>query len=167
MTSPVYPDGDDIVSGGVKFLLAQPECVAAVSTYIIGGRQVPGIFGYRPWNDTIEGTSTTCAVLSSEGGWAGANLHNTLRFPRLTLNIWADPQRDGGHNVTSQPEVMRRSFNVFRVFDRFLHRTGGDAVMFGTLRVVSSTRLTEPSVLTVPDGDGLVRLQTSYAVTEG
>jgi hypothetical protein len=157
---------DDIVSGATKFLLAQPETVAAVSSYIIGGAQVPGIFQYRTWTD-IEGTSTSCVVLSTDGGWAGANLHNTLRFPRLTLNVWVDPIRDSARNVTDPGEAMRRSFSVFKAFDRFLHRTGGDEVYFGTLRIISSTRLTEPTISAVSDGDGLVRLQASYAVTEG
>lgn len=160
------PTGDDIVSGAVTYLLGQSDCVAAVSAYIIGGQSVPGIFQYRPWA-TIEGTSTTCAVLTSDGGWAGANLHNTLRFPRLTLNLWCDPIRDSSRNVIDPGEVMRRAFNTYRVFDRYLHRTGGDDVMFGSLRTVSSTRLTEPSIIVIPDGDGLVRLQVTYAVTEG
>lgn len=165
MTQPPVTD-DDIVSGAVKFLLAQPDVVAAVGTFIIGGQLTPGIFGYRTVG-TIEGTSKTCAVLTNDGGWAGANLHNTLRFPRLTLNIWADPIRDAGRNATNVNEVMRRSFAVYKVFDRHLHRIGGDDVMFGNVRVITSTRLTEPTIIPIPDGDGLVRLQVTYAITEG
>lgn len=157
---------DDVVSGAVKFLLVQPEILEAVSSYIIGGQNTPGIFQYRTWTN-IEGSSTTCAVLSSDGGWAGANMHNTLRFPRLTCNIWADPMRDAGRNVTDPGEVMRRCFAVYKVFDKYLHRTGGPEVYFGTLRIISSVRLTEPTILVVPDGDGLVRCQTTYAITEG
>jgi hypothetical protein len=157
---------DDIVSGAVKFLLAQPDVVAAVGTFVIGGQQTPGIFGYSVVG-TVEGSSKTAAVLTNDGGWAGANLHNTLRFPRLTLNLWSDPMRDGGRNVTNGPEVMRRCFAVYKVFDRYLHRTGGSDVMFGSVRVITSTRLTEPTIIVVPDGDGLVRLQVTYAITEG
>lgn len=157
---------DDIVSGAAKYLKAQPEILEAVSSYLIGGQNTPGIFQYRTWA-TIEGSSTTCAVLSSDGGWAGANLYNTLRFPRLTCNIWADPMRDPGRNVTDSGEVMRRCFAVYKVFDKYLHRTGGPEVYFGTLRIISSVRLTEPTILVVPDGDGLVRCQTTYAITEG
>jgi hypothetical protein len=164
VTTPVT--ADDIVSGAVTYLLAQPEIVAAVDSYIIGGKQTPGIFQYRTWTP-IEGTSTTCAVLTSDGGWAGANLYNTLRFPRLTCNIWADPIRDAGRNLADPGEVMRRSFAVYKVFDKYLHRTAGAEVYFGTLRIISSVRLTEPTIIVVPDGDGLVRCQTTYAITEG
>lgn len=165
MTQPPVVD-DDIVSGAVKFLLAQADVVAAVGTFTISGQATPGIFGYSIVG-TIEGSSKTAAVLTNDGGWAGANLHNTLRFPRLTLNLWSDPIRDGGGNVVSVPEVMRRCFAVYKIFDRYLHRTGGSDVMFGTVRVITSTRLTEPTIIVVPDGDGLVRLQVTYAITEG
>lgn len=164
MTAPVTDD--DIVSGAVKYLRAQPEIVAAVSTYVISGRPTAGVFQYRPWAK-IEGSQGTAAILTSEGGWTSPNLSNTLRFPRLTLNIWADPRRNDQNNVVDPGEVMRRAFATYRVFDKFLHRTGGPEVMFGQLRVISSVRMTEPVTYFVPDGDGLVRCQVIYAVTEG
>ena len=157
---------DDIVSGAATYLLAQPEVLAAVSSFVIGGTNTPGVFQYRTWAK-MEGSSATCAVLTNDGGWAGPNLHNTLRFPRLTLNIWADPIRDGNNNVTAPGEVLRRAFAVYKVFDTFLHRTTGPEVMFGQLRVITSVRLTEPIIYVVPDGDGLVRCQVIYAITEG
>lgn len=164
MTSPVV--ADDIVAGAKKYLLAQPDVVAAVSSYLIGGQPTPGIFEYRTWA-TIEGTGTTCIVLASDGGWAAANLSNTLRFPRLTVNIWADPIRDAGNNVADPTEVMRRTYAVFRVVDPYFHLVAGPDVRMGDLRVITSTRLTEPTYVQVSDGDGLVRCQITYAVTEG
>ncbi len=165
MTAPV--NTDDLVSGCAAYLLAQPEIVAAVSEYLIGGVLSAGIFQYRPWAK-IEGSSGTAIVLTADGGgWAAANMHNTLSFPRLTVNIWADPVRDGMRNVTDPGEVMRRAYAVQKIVDRFLHRTGGPEVYFGTLRIISSVRLTEPFTYVVADGDGLVRSQTMYAITEG
>lgn len=163
MTTPVTDD--DIVSGTVDYLLNQPDAVAAVSTFVIGGKEAPGIFQYRPWA-AMEGSSGTCCVVSSDGGWAAPNIHNRLRFPRLTVNIWADPIRANG-NVVDPGEVMRRAFATYKAIDKFLHRTSGPEVWFGQLRVVSSVRLTEPLIYAVPDGDGLVRAQVLYAVTEG
>jgi hypothetical protein len=164
MSSPVT--ADDIVSGATKYLRAQPEVIAAVSTFVIGGQPTPGIFGYTPWAP-IEGSSGTAVVLSSEGGWTGPNTHNTLRFPRLTVNIWADPMRDGGRNSANSGEVMKRAFATYRVVDRYLHRVAGPEVFFGGLRVIECLRLTEPVIYLVPDGDGLVRCQVFYALTEG
>lgn len=164
MTTPVTDD--DIVSGCVSYLLDQPDSVASVTNYQVGGQSVPGIFQYRPWV-TMEGTSGTSVVLTNDGGWTGPNSYNTLRFPRLTVNIWCDPIRDSARNVTDPGEVMRRAFATFKVIDKHLHRTGGPEVMWGQLRIIASVRLTEPTIYAVPDGDGLVRCQTIYAVTEG
>lgn len=164
MTAPVTDD--DIVSGATAFLLAQADVLAAVTTFVIGGGQVPGVFQYRPWVD-MEGSSGTCCVVSNDGGWAAPNIQNTLRFPRLAINVWADPIRDSTSNVTDPGEVMRRAYATYKAVDKHLHRTGGPEVMFGQLRIISCVRLTEPVIYVVPDGDGLVRCQTMYAVTEG
>ncbi len=165
MTAPV--NTDDLVSGCADYLLSQPDIIAVVSKFLINGVLSPGVFQYRPWAK-VEGSSGTAIVLSAEsGGWAAANLHNTMTFPRLTVNIWTDPIRDGMRNVTDPGEVMRRAFSVQRIVDRFLHRTAGPEIYFGSLRILSSHRLTEPFIYVVPDGDGLVRSQTQYAITEG
>lgn len=164
MSAPVLDD--DIVSGCVKYLRAQPQAVAAVSTYVIGGQPGPGIFGHSPWA-RIEGSSGTAVVISHEGGWAGPNLHNTLNFPRITVNVWADPMRDNGRNASNPGEVVQRAFATYRVVDKLLHRIAGPEVYFGTLRVIECLRLTEPVIYMVPDGDGLVRCQNFYALTEG
>lgn len=164
MSAPV--NDDDVVSGAVTFLLAQPQVLAAVSSFTIGGSRTPGVFQYKTWAK-IEGSQGTCAVITNDGGWTGPNIDNTLRFPRLAVNIWADPLRDSQNNVTDPGEVMRRAYATYRAFDAVLHRTGGPEVMFGTLRIIASVRLTEPVIYVVPDGDGLVRCQTIYALTEG
>lgn len=161
MTAP-----DDIVSGTATYLSSEPVALAAVSTFNIGGQLTPGIFQYRPWAK-IEGSQRTCVVITYDGGWTGPNLHNTLRFPRVGINIWADPLRDGQNNVTDPGEVMRRAYATFEAVDQVMHRVGGGSVMFGTLRVIECVRLIEPVIYVVPDGDGLVRCQTSYAVTQG
>lgn len=164
MTTPVTDD--DIVSGAVSYLLDQPEAVAAVSSFVIGGQPAPGIFQHRPWVK-MEGSSSTCCVVTSDGGWAAPNLYNTARFPRLTVNIWADPIRDDTRNVTDPGEVTRRAFAAYKAIDKFLHRTGGPEIYFGQLRIISCVRLVEPVIYAVPDGDGLIRSQSVYAVTEG
>lgn len=164
MTAPVVED--DIVSGAVKWLRAQPEAVAVVSSFVIDGVETAGIFQYRPWAK-LEGTGKTAVVFSHEGGWTAANTHNSLRFPRLTMNVWADPLRDARNNVRYPGEVMRRVYACYKTFDSFLHRTGESEARWGTVRVISSVRLAEPVIYVVPDGDGLVRCLVNYAITEG
>lgn len=162
MTTPVK---DDIVTGCVKWLRAKPDVVAAVDEFQIGGQLSPGIWGYRTWT-RMEGGSKTAAVIAHDGGWATPNPHNTLRFPRIVLNIWADPVRDAQKNDVD-PWVQRRANNTFEIIDKHLHRTGGPEVWWGSIRVVSCVRMTEPMRYPTSDGDGLIRLQAYYAVTEG
>lgn len=161
MTAPATKD--DLVTGCIKFLSAKPDIIAALGTNSDGS---PMLFGYNNWAE-MEGTQSTCAILSNEGGWASPNIHNTLRFPRLELNIWADPIRDPINNLKNPHEVMLRIEAVFELFDRYLHRVAGETQMWGQIRTVACVRLTDPISYRVPDGDGLVRLMANYAVTQG
>lgn len=157
--------GDDIVTGAVSYLRSQPELIAAVDAFNIGGKLTPGIFHYKLWT-VMEGSQSTCVVISHDGGWAAPNLTNTLRFPRLVLTVWTDPLRDGnGNNI--DPAVRLRANACFETFDKYLHVVGGGEMRWGTLRIIDCLRLTEPVFIDVPDGDGGVRLQTYYAVTQG
>lgn len=160
MTTPVA--ADDIVQGAVKYLLTQPACVAAVGTTDAG---TPLIFQHSVFVP-IEGRSTTAAVIAYSGG-DGANVHNTMRFPRIMLEIWADPLRDRGRNTVDPGEVWRRINATFTVFDRALHRPQGGVQMWGTVRTINCTRMAEPAVYPVPDGDGLLRAATFYGVEQG
>lgn len=156
---------EDIVTGCVAYLQAQPEVLAAVDTFNIGGRVIDGVFGYRLWT-RMEQSQKTSIVIAHDGGWAAPNMHNTLRFPRILLNVWADPLRDGtGNNI--DPLVAGRANACFEIVDRFLHLTAGAERMFGSIRVISCVRLTEPVPIDVPDGDGLIRIQAYYAATQG
>lgn len=156
---------DDLVSGALTYLRAQPELVAAVDVFNIGGKLTPGIFPYKLW-DKMEGSQSTAVVIAHDGGWAAPNLDNTLRFPRLLVNVWTDPVRDAnGNNV--DPAVQRRAYACFDIFDKYLHRVAGGEQYWGTLRIIDCLRLTEPVFVDVTDGDGLVRLQAYYAITQG
>lgn len=156
---------EDIVTGATRYLRSKPEVIDAVDTFVIDGKLTPGVFSYRLWT-TMEGSQKTSIVLAHEGGWATPNLHNTLRFPRLVLNVWADPLRDAQNN-NIDPRVRGRANACYEIVDRFLHMTAGAERMFGTIRVVSCVRITEPVIADVQDGDGLIRLQVFYAVTQG
>jgi hypothetical protein len=161
VSSPV--DTDDLIAGATKFLQAQAGVLAVLGTTADG---TPLLFQHDLYV-VMEGTSSTAAVLAYGGGWSGANPHNTLRFPRLSLQLWADPVRDDGHNPVRPGEVQRRIHAAFGVFDRLLHRPAGGEQWWGTVRTLSSVRSAEPSIYPVPDGNGLLRAQAFYAIEQG
>jgi hypothetical protein len=162
MTTPV--NDDDLVQGCVKWLLDEDDVHRVLGVF--PQTNVPWLYQHTLWN-RIEGTQSQAAVIARAGGWAGANDYNTLRFPRLSLEIYVDPIRDSGGNQTMPGETNRRIEQVWRVFDNLLHRPSPDTVMWGDIRVITSTRLGEPTVYVVPDGDGSLRLQQYYAITQG
>lgn len=160
MTTPV--DEDDIVQGAVKWLQDFPDVRAVLGSSADGS---PWLFQHRLWV-VMEGTQSTAAAIIDAGGWGAPNPHNTMRFPRLSLEISADPIRDAGNNIIDPGEVSRRIKKAYKAIDARLHRPQGGEQWWGQIRTTGCTRLIEPSVYPVPDGGGLLRLTTTYAVTE-
>ncbi len=162
MVTPV--NTDDLVQGCAKYLLAQPDVAAVLGTDQNTG--APLLLQYNMWAG-MEGSQSTAAMLYRDGGWAGPNLHNTLRFPRLTLEVWVDPFREVRGNVIDPGEANRRIEHAYETIDWHLHRPQGGEQMWGTVRTIACVRLSEPTVYAVPDGDGSLRLVVAYAVTQG
>ncbi len=162
MTAPVTTD--DLVQGLVKWLLEFPDIAAVLGTY--PDTSTPWLFQHSLWA-TVEGSQGTAAVVSRGGGWAGANEHNTMRFPRISLELYADPIRDAARNLSDPGEVWRRIDAAFNAFDTRLHRPAGQDVRWGDVRTLGCLRLGEPSVYPVPDGEGVLRLQCFYGVAVG
>lgn len=163
MTTPVTTD--DLVQGAQKWLLGFADILA-----VLGVQQDTGthyLFQHTLWAP-MEGSESTAAVISRSpgGGWANPNMHNTIRFPRLAVEVWVDPQRDDGSNAVDPGEAQRRIDNAYQVIDRHLHRPQGDAQWWGTVRTLGCIRLGEPWTYPVPGGDGLLRLQVFYGVTQ-
>lgn len=160
MSTPVATD--DLVQGAVKWLAGFADITA-----VLGATgEAPWLFQHELWAE-VEGSSATAAVIARGGGWTSPNEHNTMRFPRLALEIYADPLRDAGRNLTNPGEVYRRIEAAFDAFDRRLHRPASATVRWGGVRTLGCLRLAEPIVYPVPDGDGLLRLQAFYAVVTG
>lgn len=119
----------------------------------------------KPW-EKVEGSQKSAIVISERGGWAAPNRHNTARFPRLQFEVFADPTRTAGGNP-STTEAGAKAKEIFYLLDRMFHLPQGGEVAWQGTRVVGSSRLEEPDVVPVPDGDGLVRLLVSYGVVLG
>lgn len=158
---------DDVVSGAVQHLLAQSAAVAAVgafpSDHPWAGQ--PYIF-QRQLFQRMEGTGSQAAVLSYVGGWSPPERGSQAVFSRLSVELYADPVRDTTGNIVSPAETEARTRATWSVFDSFLHWLDPDVQKWGDLVICTSSRLTEPTVYLVPDGDGLLRAQWFYAVEE-
>lgn len=162
MSAPVTTD--DLVQGAHKYLSSKSDLIAALGAF---ADDTPYLFQHQLWAE-LEGTSSNAVVLlRGTGGWAAPNPHNTMRFPRLGVEITCDPLRDASGNITDPGECQRRIEAVFRLVDTHLHRPQGGTQMWGTVRTIGSTRLSEAVVYPVEDGSGMQRMLVYYGVTEG
>lgn len=160
MTQPL----DDLIQGAVKYLAGFSDVLAVLGAFT---DNTPYLFQHELWTD-MEGSGSTAAVVRRAGSWSGGNPHNRLRFPRIAVDLWADPHRDANHNITQPGEVYRRLETVYFAVDDHLHRPTGDTQMWGDVRTIGCLRLGEPTEpLAVGDGDGLLRQTVYYAVSQG
>jgi hypothetical protein len=165
---------DDLVSGAVRYLSAQPDFTSLLGSFPFTDPSNPGVpfIFQRSLYIRVEGiaglmgTQAVAAVCSYAGGWAAPLDHSSANFQRLSLEIYADPLRDSAGNITSPAETEARAKAVWKVADSHLHRIGSPkTVLWGDLVTTSAQRQTEPVIYPVPDGDGLVRCQNYYGIT--
>lgn len=103
------------------------------------------IFDERPVKAAIEGSQKCMIVVSSDRPYAGANDHNTLRFPQVHIDVWADPTRDA--TKENKPvkiyDAKSKIERIFPFVDKFLHRVdsgtpSGNLLIWGTAAEVAS-----------------------------
>lgn len=103
------------------------------------------IFDQRPVKAAIEGTQKCMIVVSQGGSYTGANDSNTLRFPQVHIDIWADPTR----NMVAEDRPVKvydaesKIEKIFPYVDAFLHRVdrgtpSGDLLIWGTTDEVAT-----------------------------
>lgn len=127
------------------------------------------VFQWRPYV-TIEGSGEAAVVLSARGGWTSPNMHNTMAFPRLQVEVWADLQRDANGNP-AQRTAEDLCQDVGEQLDRLLHLPDGQLHVWGdsngSIRVLRSMKLGEIDIVDVPEGDGMCRGTLNYGVVLG
>ena len=102
---------DDVGTGAVKYLAAFTDVTSLLGSFPL--TDGPSFAG-KPWlfSDmnqgvlkVMEGTSAAAVVCADFGGWEVPTPGATARYRRLRLDMWIDPARDGGQNVTESPSV--------------------------------------------------------------
>ena len=131
----------------------------------------------EPVNIKVEGTSRCLIVVNEEGTWTSPNEHNTMRFPRLQVDIWADPTRNEDKSVRFH-DAKTKIMAIQEVVDSYFHMvdpSGPEGLprFWGTLdeilshtgvMVVGSHRLTGPEFFPIRDGDGGFMGRSTYGL---
>lgn len=79
------------------------------------------IFDEKPVMANFEGKGKCIIVINEVAPWTDPNGHNTLEFPAIEVDIWADPDRkpDGTILVDNAKDKIK---DIARVVDSHLHR---------------------------------------------
>jgi len=150
---------DDIVQGCYKYLLTKADIVASVGSQ----DSIPFIFNEH-LATTIAGKSTTAIVVSGANGWAGPISGSSAEFPRLRIDVYSDPPRDGLGNVTLPVEARTQAYATYQVLNRYMHRLDSKPVYFGTILTFRCSRLGEPAWIQNPKEDKVGKLTAYYGV---
>jgi hypothetical protein len=152
----------DIVLALRRYLVSQPSVVA-----VLGGDALTPVWVFQDKLQTrIEGTSSVAMVVSQTGGWAAPMDSSKFAMPRITVEYYADPQRDANHAVTVQ-DARHKIYAAHDAVDEFLHSTDSREQYWDTLRIVSTSRLAEPIYAPWGDTDGAMQAQVQYGVVLG
>lgn len=116
----------------------------------------------RPYRDP-EGTGK-CAVVFTVNGFWGTNLHNTARFPVLTVLIYTDSARgtDGKPTVSNS---KARGLEVADQIIKFFHDPGKTVNKWpNNVYVHSCLHVSGPNAQPVIDSDGMTRISLSFNI---
>lgn len=125
------------------------------------------IFSDKPVGVKVEGTQRCLIVITEPEPWTAPNAHNTLTFPKLYVDIWADPTRnsDGSVKVDDAKDKIEVIVKHVR---RHLHtvdmaNSNGMPLIWGTAEeiasktgavVTASQLLDGPSYSPIRDSEG-------------
>lgn len=118
----------------------------------------------------MESTQKCAIVVSYGGGWLPPLEDGLTRFPRVVVDIWADPLRDASTGSVLEDDAADKAFRVYHEVRKVLHRIdrsgpGGSSIYFGDLRISSSVAADEPELHKVTDGNGAKMLRCVFNIT--
>lgn len=125
----------------------------------------------------VENTSRCLIVVAEEDTWTSPNEHNTMRFPQVFVDIWADPTRNADKSVRTL-DAKDKIEAIQPLIDRHLHLVDGGTTeglprVWGTAEeiatktgivVTGSQRLTGPRFSPIRDSEGSWMGRYTYGI---
>ena len=161
------------VTMAVRNLLAQDTDLRA----LLGSSQHwdTWIFDSKPYV-RLENKSKALIVINEDGQWAQPNQYSTQRFPRLLIDVWADPTRNDDLSV-KRDDAQDKIEAITALVNKHLHTVSlhidGHPIIWGTademanftgLMVMGSSWLTGPTYSPVSDAQGAWMGRSAYAL---
>lgn len=167
-----------------NLVVQAPEVKALIAAKQIGSSKTWSdgwVFDDKPYITIEKYSHQALLVITDANGWQEPNDHNTARFPKINVDIWASPTRNADKSVVTH-DADRLIEDVFDAIYPYLHTiqpsVPGNASLdptrsylgrpgfprfWGTAEeieartgvlVISSKLLGEPSFFDVEDGNG-------------
>lgn len=158
---------DDIVRGCVKYLLGISDITSLVGSDHNGPWIFEQTIGQRMQKASTltPGFPITALTVFSAGSWGSATPGQTGDYPKIGMEIWADPPRDEAGQVTRPNDARIAADWLYKVIDFYMNRTARGVVMFGDVYTWDSTRLGTINYLPqVPADDHLVMGTVYYGL---
>lgn len=165
------------LSLAVRNLLAQDAGLKA----LLGKSQSwdTWIFDEKPVNVKVENTGKCLIVVNEEGQWTTPNAHNTMKFPTLLIDIWADPTRNADKSV-NRFDAKKKIEDIQNFVDKYLHLvdpgdSNGNPRIWGTsgqmadktgVVVTGSQRLNGPIFSPIRDAEEAYMGRLTYGVNQ-
>lgn len=125
----------------------------------------------------VEGTQKCLIVVAEDDTWTSPNEHNTMRFPQVFVDIWADPTRNANKSIR-QFDAKDKIEAIQPLIDRHLHlvdgaNSEGKPRIWGTeeqianktgIVVTGSQRLNGPRYSPIRDSEGSWMGRFTYGI---
>jgi hypothetical protein len=137
------------------------------------------IFDTKPVMAKFENNSKCLIVINEGDPWTSPNEHNTLEFPSLVVDIWADPDRRADKTIL-RDNAKDKIKAVARIVNDHLHRVDpggpdGGYMIWGTAQeidtktgvlVSESKRLSGPVFSPIKDAEGAWMGRYTYGINQ-
>ena len=139
------------------------------------------IFDERPVGVSLEKSSKCWIVVNEESPWTVSNDHNTMTFPTIVIDIWADPTRNtGGDKSVRSFDAKTKIKLIEKYVDAHLKTIDmadryGLPIVWGTaaeiaartgIVISASQKLSGPDFQPVNDTDGAWMAKYTYGVNQ-
>lgn len=135
------------------------------------------IFDQRPIGIKVENTQKCMIVVNEFRPFTSPNEHNTMRFPQITIDIWADPTRNSNLSVKTY-DADNKIEAIAKEVDAVMHTVdrgtpSGMPIIWGTQAqelaktgsvIAGSERLDGPDYSDVKDSEGTRMGRLIYGV---
>lgn len=114
-----------------NFLAQQPDVTALLGS---SPNWDTWIFADQPWAK-VENSSSAMVVIQQDDQWAVPNEHNTMKFPRLFVDVWADPSRNADKSIRvrdADDRILKIQEAIFRHMHTVSMNYGGMPICWGT-----------------------------------